>query len=127
MGIFDQQAVDSVAASEEAFGSVATLNYATGGTLEVTVMKITAKPKLIPAPGADQEYREMEVRISAARYPVPKTLFAGYECDWFTDLCEVDGQDVEWWIVDLVAENDASTHRLVLRNKQIPKEYEFGG
>lgn len=127
MSIFDDHMAAALSQFEAAFGDAATLNFAAGGPSQaVTVMKITARPRLVPAASADQEYREMEIRISAEAYPSPKALFGGQRADWFTALITAEPSQ-QWWVIDIFEENDPTTHHLLLRDKQIPKEYAFGG
>jgi len=123
---FDDQMSDAIGGAEDVFGDSATLHLAINNSaVAVTVLMVTAKPRLIPAASEDQEYRELELRISAARYPNPQVLFGGQEGDWFTGLVGETNQ--QWWVVDLLPENDPTMHRVLLRDKEVPKEYAFGG
>lgn len=126
MSEFDDQMEDAVSSFEDVFGDSATLHLAVNDSATpVTVLMVTAKPRLVPAASVDQEYRELELRISRAAYSVPQVLFGGQPGDWFTGL--VGEPNRNWWVVDLLPENDPTTHRVLLRDKEFPKEYAFGG
>jgi hypothetical protein len=131
MSILDTVAGYSVTPTLSYAGNDAVLNLVAGGQRTIKVCPITAKPRLVPAASNNQEFREMEVRVSARDNTEglvsPKALFGGQAADWFTELLADDDDELKWWIVDIREENDPTMHRLVLRDKEIPKEYGFGG
>jgi len=96
-------------------------------TKTIQAIAVDKKPRLVPAANDTEEFRECQVmisRLSDTTGHIAPTV-AGFRGAGAPDQVR-SWLGLNWFVIDVVADEDPGFHVLTLRDKCIPKEYEFG-
>lgn len=108
----------------EAGDSITYTPAAGGGGRGISAILLDVKPVIMTEPSADLEFQQLRIQVSARNDTEGVTKpqvggFLGQAADRVTNL--LTAYAATWYVIDVIADNDAGLHTLVLRDKQFPK------